>query len=109
MATQNSPNAATFRLYALSGFLCLWLVAICLRLIYLQVFCYGDFEQRAGDVSLTHPRVTENYRAAHACDLRLKKGETVRTEELRTAMVHYRSLFDELVQAHTGELRQAAE
>ena len=45
----------------------------------------------------------------HACDLRLKKGETVRTEELRTAMVHYRSLFDELVQAHTGELRQAAE
>ena len=69
----------------------------------------GDFEQRAGDVSLTHPRVTENYRAAHACDLRLKKGETVRTEELRAAMVHYRSLFDELVQAHTGELRQAAE
>jgi hypothetical protein len=69
----------------------------------------GDFDQRIGDISLTHPGVTENYRVAHACNLRLTKGETVRTEEMRTAMVHYRSLFDELVQAHTGELRQAAE
>jgi cell division protein FtsI (penicillin-binding protein 3) len=42
-----SPNNARFRLYALSGLLCLWLVAICLRLVYLQVFCYGDFERRA--------------------------------------------------------------
>jgi cell division protein FtsI (penicillin-binding protein 3) len=31
----------------LSGFLCLWLLAICLRLVYLQIFCYGDFERRA--------------------------------------------------------------
>jgi hypothetical protein len=69
----------------------------------------GDFEQRTGDVSLTHPRVTENYRVAHACNLRLSKGETVRTEDMRAAMIHYRSLFDELVQAHTGELRHAAE
>jgi hypothetical protein len=69
----------------------------------------GDFDQRVGDISLTHPRVTENYRVAHAANLRLKKGETVTTDDLRTAMIHYRSLFDELVQAHTGELRQAAE
>jgi cell division protein FtsI (penicillin-binding protein 3) len=27
--------------------LCLWLLAICLRLVYLQIFCYGDFERRA--------------------------------------------------------------
>ncbi len=47
MAADKSPSAATFRLYALSGFLCLWLITICLRLVYLQVFCYGDFEQRA--------------------------------------------------------------
>jgi len=40
-------NGARFRLYALSGLLCLWLLAICLRLIYLQIFCYGDFERRA--------------------------------------------------------------
>ena len=46
MATDKSP-AAKFRLYALTAFLCLWLVAICFRLIYLQVFRYGDFQQRA--------------------------------------------------------------
>jgi len=33
----------------------------------------------------------------------------VSTEDLRTAMIHYRSLFDELVEAHAGELREAAE
>ena len=69
----------------------------------------GNFEQRAGDISLAHPRVTENYRSAHATDLRLKKDEAVSTEDLRTAMIHYRSLFDELVEAHAGELREAAE
>ncbi len=42
-----SSNSARFRLYALSGFLCFWLLAICLRLVYLQIFCYGDFERRA--------------------------------------------------------------
>ncbi|MFZ0796756.1 MAG: penicillin-binding protein [Terriglobales bacterium] len=47
MAASNSSNGARFRLYALSGLLCLWLLAICLRLVYLQIFCYGDFERRA--------------------------------------------------------------
>jgi cell division protein FtsI (penicillin-binding protein 3) len=50
VAASNSPsssNGARFRLFALSGLLCLWLLAICLRLVYLQVFCYGDFERRA--------------------------------------------------------------
>jgi cell division protein FtsI (penicillin-binding protein 3) len=47
MATPTSSNGAKFRLYALSGLLCLWLLAICVRLVYLQIFCYGDFERRA--------------------------------------------------------------
>ncbi len=47
MAASTFPDSAKFRLYVLSGLLCLWFVAICLRLVYLQVFCYGDFEQRA--------------------------------------------------------------
>ena len=47
MAASTSSNDARFRLYALSGLLCLWLLAICLRLVYLQIFCYGDFERRA--------------------------------------------------------------
>ena len=56
-----------------------------------------DFDQRAADISVDHPRVVENYRSAHAIALQLGKGE-VSTEDLRTAMIHYRSLFDELAQ-----------
>src|SRR5712672_3815043 len=47
MAASTSSNGARIRLYALSGLLCLWLLTICLRLVYLQIFCYGDFERRA--------------------------------------------------------------
>jgi cell division protein FtsI (penicillin-binding protein 3) len=47
VAAEKSSTGAKFRLYTLSGFLCLWLIVICLRLVYLQIFCYGDFEQRA--------------------------------------------------------------
>ncbi|MGB6384237.1 MAG: penicillin-binding protein [Terriglobales bacterium] len=47
MTASTSSNGARFRLYALSGLLCLWLVTICVRLVYLQIFCYGDFERRA--------------------------------------------------------------
>jgi cell division protein FtsI (penicillin-binding protein 3) len=47
VAADMSPTGARFRLYALSGLLCLWLLAICLRLVYLQIFCYGDFQHRA--------------------------------------------------------------
>jgi cell division protein FtsI (penicillin-binding protein 3) len=42
-----ASNNAKFRLYVLAGVLCLWLLAICVRLVYLQIFCYGDFERRA--------------------------------------------------------------
>jgi hypothetical protein len=57
----------------------------------------SDFDQRAADISVDHPRVVENYRSAHAIALRVgKNGAT--TEDLRTAMIHYRSLFEELVQ-----------
>jgi len=60
-----------------------------------------DFDQRAADISVDHPRVVENYRSAHNIALRLGRGEAS-TEELRTAMIHYRSLFDELVQSQTS-------
>jgi hypothetical protein len=57
----------------------------------------SDFDQRAADISVDHPRVMENYRSAHEIALRVGKDEAT-TEELRTAMIHYRSLFEELVQ-----------
>jgi len=60
----------------------------------------SDFNQRAADVSVDHPRVVENYRSAHEIALRVGKDQAT-TEDLRTAMIHYRSLFDELVQVPT--------
>ncbi len=58
----------------------------------------ASFEQRADDVSVSYPRVMENYRTAHAVAVRLGKVEAT-TEELRIAMIQYRAISDELVQA----------
>ena len=67
----------------------------------------ADFDQRAADISVDHPQVMENYRSAHNIALRLGRGEAS-TEELRTAMIHYHSLFDELVQPPTAGDRRVA-
>jgi hypothetical protein len=56
----------------------------------------SDFEQRAGDISVDHPEVVRNYRAGHDIALRHAQGKAS-TEDLRQAMIHYRALFDELV------------
>jgi hypothetical protein len=55
-----------------------------------------DFERRAADVSVDHPEVVENYRAAHAISTRAVRDEAS-TEDLRQALVHFRALFAELL------------
>ena len=65
----------------------------------------SDFDQRAADISVDHPRVVENYRSAHEVALRVGKDEAT-TEDLRTAMIHYRSLFEELVQVPASAERK---
>lgn len=55
-----------------------------------------SFEQRAADISPDHPAVVENYRVAHDIALRSDRGE-ISTEDLRQAMIHYRTLFDDLL------------
>lgn len=61
----------------------------------------SDFEQRAADLSVAHPLALENYRTAHGIALRQKQGQAS-TEELRQAMVHYRTLFEELTSEPTS-------
>ena len=56
----------------------------------------GDFEQRVADVSVDHPNVVMNYRAAKDIVDEHERG-TATTEDMRQAMVHYRALFAELV------------
>jgi hypothetical protein len=67
----------------------------------------SDFEQRASDLSVEYPAVVQNYRAAHDIALKHNKGEA-RTEELRRAMLHYRSLFQELVEIPASQVQAAS-
>jgi hypothetical protein len=55
-----------------------------------------DFEEQADLVSVDHPRVVENYRAAYGVYTRQRDG-AASTEDLRDALVRYRSLFEELL------------
>jgi hypothetical protein len=57
----------------------------------------GDFERRAADISVDHPGVVATYRAAQVIAARDERGEAD-TEELRKAVVHYRTLFDDLLE-----------
>jgi hypothetical protein len=57
----------------------------------------GDFERRASDISVDHPGVVESYRSARAIAARNARGEAD-TEELRKAVVHYRTLFADLLE-----------
>lgn len=56
-----------------------------------------DFEQRAADLSVNYPSIVQNYRAAHATAQACARGEAS-TEAARTAIIHYRSLFNELLE-----------
>jgi hypothetical protein len=56
----------------------------------------GGFDQAAADLSVDHPGVVENYRAAHRIAERSQRGEAD-TEELRQAIVYYRALFQDLL------------
>lgn len=67
----------------------------------------ANFEQRAEIVSVDHPVVVQNYRAAHDIAQRQNGAGQVTTEDLRKAMVHYRSLFDELLRDSTPAKKEA--
>lgn len=55
-----------------------------------------DFEQRAEDLSVDHPDVVQHYRTGHDIAASHSRGKAT-TEDLRTAMIHFRALFDDLV------------
>jgi hypothetical protein len=67
----------------------------------------SGFDQRAADISVDHPLVLKNYRTAHEIALRQTAGQAS-TEELRQAMVHYRTLFEELVNDPQAPLTEVA-
>jgi len=68
---------------------------------------HDGFEQRAEDLSVTYPMVMENYRVANDIAVR-KNGLEATTEELRTAMIKYRAVFDELIRSDSSVAVNAA-
>lgn len=70
--------------------------ALCTEVMQTRGYPMGNFDQRAADVSVDHPSVVEHYRAAHTLAQKAARGDAS-TEELRQAMVHYRSLFEDLI------------
>lgn len=75
------------------------------RLMAARGYPMSDFEQRAADISVGHATVVDNYRAAHAIAVRHRAGGAT-TEDLRNAFIHYRALFNELLQ-EPGTRRKA--
>lgn len=66
-----------------------------------------DFENRAAEISVDHAAVVEHYRAGHKIALRHAQ-RLASTEDLRKGMVHYRALFDELMEEEPVPLRVRA-
>lgn len=62
----------------------------------------GDFDQRAADVSVHHAQAVSEYRQAHDIAER-HAAAGVETEDLRQAMVHYRAVFDDLLEVESRE------
>ena len=66
-----------------------------------------DFEQRVGDLSATYPHLADDYRAVHEVALESRRGEAS-TEDLRKAMVTYKGLFEDLLEARGSARKEAA-
>lgn len=54
-----------------------------------------DFEQRTADISVNYPELVADYRGMHS--IAIKEKDNVDTEEIRQAMVHGRTLFENLL------------
>jgi hypothetical protein len=59
-----------------------------------------DFDQRAADISVDHPQIVDNYRAAHGIHI---SQQHANTEQQREAFVHYRALFEKLLETTNGK------
>jgi hypothetical protein len=67
------------------------------KLMNARGYPVSDFAQRAADLSADHPTIVENYRKGHDISLRHSQGHAS-TEDMRQAMIYYRTLFDELAE-----------
>jgi hypothetical protein len=67
-----------------------------IEVMQVRAYPVADFEQRAADISVNYPALVSNYRTAR--EIAIKNDQHMaNTEELRQAMIYYRSLFEELL------------
>lgn len=76
-----------------------------MEVMQMRAYPVSDFEQRAADISVNYPALVSNYRAARAIAIK-NEQHTADTEELRQAMIHYRSLFEELLGTDTDVVKE---
>jgi hypothetical protein len=77
------------------------------RILTARGYTGGRFDQRVTDLSVNHARLADPYRRANAVVVKAGRDEAT-TEELRGAMILYRALLDELLQAKTVAMPRAA-
>lgn len=68
-----------------------------IEVMVLRAYPVADFDQRAADLSVNYPNLVSNYRKARAIAIKNAQNQAD-TEELRQAMIYYRSLFEELLE-----------
>jgi hypothetical protein len=71
-----------------------------MEVMKLRAYPVSDFDQRAADISINYPTLVSNYRAAREIAIK-NEQHSANTEELRQAIIYYRSLFDELLKEET--------
>jgi hypothetical protein len=76
-----------------------------IEVMQLRDYPVSDFDQRAADISVQYPALVSNYRAARAIAVKNIEHKAD-TEELRNAIIHYRSLFDELLKPEAVEMEE---
>jgi hypothetical protein len=67
-----------------------------MEVMKVRAYPVSDFEQRAADLSVNYPALVSNYRLAREIAIK-NEQHSANTEELRQALIYYRSLFDELL------------
>jgi hypothetical protein len=81
-----------------------WLVA---EVMSARGYPVADFDERAAEISVNHALVVDHYRAGHQIALRHAAGGAS-TEDMRQAMIHYRTLFEDLLGAPETARAKAA-
>jgi hypothetical protein len=76
-----------------------------MEVMQVRAYPVSDFEQRAADISVNYPALVTNYRAAREIAIK-NEQHLADTEELRQAMIHYRSLFEELLGTEAVDVKE---